>query len=144
MNTINRIKYGDECTKYFHSMATISYRRNLNAPIQDDYGVSLINDEEKANHLWCVFKDRMGKTSFANMEFDLGSMVHVSTELADLASPFLVAEIDNIVKSMPSDKAPGPHGFNGAFIKKCWPIIKEDLNVGQPLTSHRQACRNLP
>lgn len=28
-NTINRIKQRDECTKYFHSMATISYRRNL-------------------------------------------------------------------------------------------------------------------
>jgi hypothetical protein len=28
-NTINRIKYADECTKYFHSMATVSYRRNL-------------------------------------------------------------------------------------------------------------------
>lgn len=42
-NTINRIKYGDECTKYFHSMATISYRRNLIAQIQDDYGVSLIS-----------------------------------------------------------------------------------------------------
>lgn len=28
-NTINRIKNGDECTKYFHSMATVSYRRNF-------------------------------------------------------------------------------------------------------------------
>jgi hypothetical protein len=32
-NTINRIKHGDECTKYFHSMATVSYRRNLIAQI---------------------------------------------------------------------------------------------------------------
>lgn len=38
-NTVNRIKYGDECTKYFHSMATVTYRRNLIAQIQDDYGV---------------------------------------------------------------------------------------------------------
>jgi hypothetical protein len=28
---------------------------------------------------------------------------------------------------MPADKAPGPDGFNGVFIKKCWPIIKEDI-----------------
>jgi hypothetical protein len=26
--TINRIKLGDECTKFFHGMATISYRRS--------------------------------------------------------------------------------------------------------------------
>jgi hypothetical protein len=35
-NTVNRIKYGDECTKYFHSMATVSYRRNRIAQIQHD------------------------------------------------------------------------------------------------------------
>jgi hypothetical protein len=28
---------------------------------------------------------------------------------------------------MPSDKAPGPDGFNGVFFKKCWNIIKEDI-----------------
>ena len=25
------------------------------------------------------------------------------------------------------DKAPGPDGFNGMFLKKCWHIIKEDV-----------------
>jgi hypothetical protein len=28
---------------------------------------------------------------------------------------------------MPSDKAPGPDGFTGAFFKKCWDIIKGDI-----------------
>jgi hypothetical protein len=28
---------------------------------------------------------------------------------------------------MPSDKAPGPNGFNELFIKKCWHIIKEEV-----------------
>jgi len=25
------------------------------------------------------------------------------------------------------DKAPGPDGFNGLFMKRCWDIIKEDF-----------------
>lgn len=108
-------------------MATISYRKNIIAQIQDDYGVSLIHHEEKANHLWCVLKDKMGKSSNACMEFDMGFLVHGEVELTELASPFLVAEIDNIIKIMPSDKAPAQDGFNGAFIKKYWPIIKEDI-----------------
>jgi hypothetical protein len=36
-------------------------------------------------------------------------------------------EIDNVVKLMPVDKAPGPDGFNGQFLKSCWHIIKQDI-----------------
>lgn len=32
-----------------------------------------------------------------------------------------------MIKCLPTDKAPGPDGFNGMFIKKCWPKIKEDF-----------------
>ena len=28
---------------------------------------------------------------------------------------------------MPIDKAPGPDGFNGQFLKSCWHIIKQDI-----------------
>jgi hypothetical protein len=28
---------------------------------------------------------------------------------------------------MPSDRASGPDGFNGMFLKKCWPIIQDDF-----------------
>jgi hypothetical protein len=28
---------------------------------------------------------------------------------------------------MSCDKAPSPDGFNGMFIKKCWPIIRNDI-----------------
>lgn len=37
--TVNRIKLGDECTKFFHGMATISYRRNAISQIRNDHGV---------------------------------------------------------------------------------------------------------
>jgi hypothetical protein len=30
---------------------------------------------------------------------------------------------------MPSDKAPGPDGFTGAFFKACWGIIKDDVTA---------------
>ena len=36
--TVNKIKFGDECTKFFHAMATISYRRNSIAQLLNDNG----------------------------------------------------------------------------------------------------------
>jgi retron-type reverse transcriptase len=35
--------------------------------------------------------------------------------------------MDLVIKKMPPDKAPGPDGFNGLFLKKCWPIVKEEF-----------------
>jgi hypothetical protein len=71
----------------------------------------------------------MGHSDNVFMEFDLGSLVPTPNDvnLECLVSPFLVSEIEDIIKNMPSDKAPGLDGFNGVFIKKCWHIIKSDI-----------------
>ena len=46
-------------------------------------------------------------------------------DLHDLDRPFSNEEIDDIINKMPNDKSPGPDGFNGLFMKKCWHIIKQ-------------------
>jgi hypothetical protein len=35
--------------------------------------------------------------------------------------------MDLVIKEMPADRAPGPDGFNGLFIKRCWHLIKNDF-----------------
>ena len=35
--------------------------------------------------------------------------------------------MDDTVKHVPNDKAPGPDGFIGLFFKKCWHIICQDF-----------------
>jgi len=37
-HTVNRIKYGDECTKYFRAMATMNYRKNSIPQLLDGSG----------------------------------------------------------------------------------------------------------
>jgi hypothetical protein len=69
----------------------------------------------------------MGVSSDPVMVFDLGSLVQVADDLDHLVLPFQHEEIDAIIKKMPTDKAPGPDGFNGLFMKKCWSTICHDF-----------------
>jgi hypothetical protein len=61
------------------------------------------------------------------MKFDLARLVKRVENLQELTVPFLKEEIDLVIKQMPPDRAPGPDGFNGLFLKKCWPIIQEEF-----------------
>jgi hypothetical protein len=48
-------------------------------------------------------------------------------ETYHLDAPFITDEIEKVFKEMPVDKALEPDGFNGLFVKKCWPLIKHDF-----------------
>jgi hypothetical protein len=48
--------------------------------------------------------------------------------LEELTIPFSKKEMDDVIKAMPADRAPGPDGYNGLFVKKCWPIIQNEFN----------------
>lgn len=47
--------------------------------------------------------------------------------LDDLEAPIQGAEVWAAVKALPSDRAPGPDGFTGAFYKSAWPIIQQEV-----------------
>jgi hypothetical protein len=47
--------------------------------------------------------------------------------LSGLEQPFSSLEIDQIIARLPSNKSPGPDGFNTDFVKKCWPVIAPDF-----------------
>jgi hypothetical protein len=93
----------------------------------NEHGAWVQDHESKAGLLWIAFRNRMGSTSHPTMLFVLNSMIATIDGLDDLASPISHDEIDGVVKHMPSDKAPGPNGFNGLFLKKCWQYIKHDF-----------------
>jgi hypothetical protein len=117
-----KIKYatlGDENTRIFHSTATIRHNKNSIMVLKDVNGVAMSKHEDKANILWEAFKERLGKSEFSHIYFDLDSLISGEPGLDDLQAPFTTEEIDAIVSNLPSGKSPGPDGFNTDFLKKC-------------------------
>jgi hypothetical protein len=69
------------------------------------------------------FKERLGVIGFTGIIFNLDNLLNANTNLSVLVAPFTNQEFDQVVKSLPSNKALGPDGFNTDFVKECWPII---------------------
>jgi len=124
-----QIRLGDECTKFFHVMATISYKKNTITQLKDDNGTVITDHASEAAMLLVGFRNRMGISLQPHMAFDLPALIPRNVNLDSLVTPFTKEEIDAIIKLIPLNKAPGSDGFNGMFMRKCWPLIKEDFYI---------------
>jgi hypothetical protein len=121
------VQFGDEPTKFSHAAATEMYRLNTITSIQDEEGMKVFEHEEKADILWNDFRKRMGSTTDPQMLFNLEELKPNSMDLFVPVEPFTTEEIDQVLKEMLGERAPGPYGFNALFLKKYWPIIKQDV-----------------
>lgn len=107
-------------------MATISHKGNFIVSLLNPKGNTVTDHEQKANLLWTSFRERLGISEYTNMIYDLSSLLTFH-DLTTLDDDFREDEIDMVIKNRPSNHAPGPDVFNGTFIKKCWPIVKDDF-----------------
>lgn len=121
------MKAGDAGTKFFHATTTIRHRKNLIARLENNTEVLLTSHQDKAQILWEAYKERLGISEYQTMVLDLNSLLDNQVDFSALEEPFSHMEIDHVVAQMPSDKSPGPDGFNTDFVKKCWGIIKQDF-----------------
>jgi hypothetical protein len=125
--SIRWIKVGEDNTKKIHAMASQRYRRNTISGLKNENGEIVSDHQQMAGIAHTRFKERMGQSRGINMGFDLSDLLTVVPGLSELTKPFSKEEMDLVIKYMPADKAPGPDGFNGLFLKKCWHIVAEDF-----------------
>ena len=86
-----------------------------------------MSHQEKEKVIQDYFKNHIGSTVPRTSTVNWRSLGYNQHDLSDLEVPFSQDEIKNTIYSMPSDKAPGPDGFTGAFFKACSEIIKDDV-----------------
>ena len=61
------------------------------------------------------------------MAFNLDDLLTSHPDLSALEDDFSADEINGIIAELPSNKSPGPDGFNNEFIQKCWTILAPDF-----------------
>jgi hypothetical protein len=119
---IRWVQLNGENTKYFHARATEHFRHNTIDGILSSDGVVLEDHQIKDVSFPRCFMHRMG-VSFPPYE---NLNIHASIQPADsLHSPvvkFSIKEVEVVIKHINLDKAPGPNGFNGMFLKHCWHV----------------------
>lgn len=109
-------------------MATISHKKNFIVSIRDSDGAYISEHDQKANLLWNAYKQRLGCSEHTNMAYNLSSILK-EHDLTHLDSDFSQQEIESVIRNLPNSHPPGPDGFNGFFIKKCWDIVKKDFII---------------
>ncbi len=119
---------GEENTKFFQSITTKRYRINTVSQVMDQNGQIVYLHDQKGSLFYQSFKNRMGIriSCSPRMVFDLNDLFLPRADLEYLTDMFSTQEIDSLITLIPANKAPGPDGFNGFFMKKCWHIIAQD------------------
>jgi hypothetical protein len=125
--TIIWVKFGDDNTKFFHAAATQRHRHNKISHLIQSDGSTISTHQEKAHAFLSCFKARMGTTEGNECLINLQELITPHESLSQLSVMPSIDEMDKIIKHMPNDKSPGPDGFNGLFMKKCWHIISGDF-----------------
>jgi mannosylglycoprotein endo-beta-mannosidase len=126
MARIKNLRDGDANTKFFHRKVNARRRKNFIVKLRRNNGWVTSHDDKQSiaqNHFTLAYGRPTPRTTSFNWE----SIDLPTPNLDGLDDPFTEDEVKDAIWDMPSDKAPGPDGFNGKFFKACWDIIKLDI-----------------
>eukprot|EP00253_Pinus_taeda_P028466 PITA_28466 len=126
------LKEGEQNTKNFHRSA-IDYRNaNKILELKNDEGGILRNHNDisvlLSNHFSNIAQEPNVNREAAIQEIT-NAIPRLITEEQNwsLRKKITMEEVEEAVRSMPNDKAPGPDGFTINFYKACWEIVKYDI-----------------
>ncbi|KAK2442416.1 hypothetical protein QL285_013611 [Trifolium repens] len=123
------LREGDSNSKYFHGCINARKRMNtisaLNTPLGWVEGSVGVREATVA-----FFKNHFSSEGWHRPNLD-GVDFPVLSEGDNmmLIAPFSCEEIEDAVKTSDGGKCPGPDGFNFAFIKEFWDIMKHEVRI---------------
>jgi hypothetical protein len=125
-SSLRLLREGYAYTKLFHLHANHHRRKNYILSLLVD-GRTLTRKDEKVAATFTFFDGILGVSHERSCALDFEELGLPRLDLQDLGQPFTEAEIWEVIKELPLDKAPGPDGFTRRFYRSCWSIIRGDI-----------------
>jgi hypothetical protein len=123
------LKEGDANSKYFHGCVKARQRRNSISclKVEDRW---LDSSTEIVEEVTSYFLNHFSSNPWERSKIDGVVFPLISVEDNNmLSNPFSLAEIEEVVKASDGNKSPGPDGFNFAFVKKFWRLMKGEVRI---------------
>lgn len=121
---------GDANTLFFHGVVNGRKRKTMITSLED--GGREINDQTKLKeHVYGYYKKLFGVEQapkvFLSQDIwnNRGKLNQEDND--KLTRPFTMEEIEEALRGMKSNTAPGPDGFSATFIKEFWPQLKDQI-----------------
>jgi hypothetical protein len=115
------LQEGDANTKLFHVVANGRRAKNFIAAVK--VGEELVTAQERKNEVFTeAYENLLGSIQNREHTINLEALNIPVADLGGLDSMFTEEEVWKTIREMPSDKAPGPDGFTGAFYQRAWPM----------------------
>ncbi|MCH98078.1 transposon TX1 putative protein [Trifolium medium] len=118
---------GDANSKFFHGCVVARTKRNSITALKNG-DIWLESPSQIREEVVSYFSRHFSASHRTRPNLDGIPFPRLSLEdQASLTVPFSLEEIEHVVKESDGNKSPGPDGFNFAFLKNCWNIVKVDI-----------------
>ncbi|KAK2385146.1 hypothetical protein QL285_072415 [Trifolium repens] len=123
------LKEGDANTKFFHNSVKMRSRLNAISAIKVN-GEWMDSPSRVKEAVSSFFDNHFSSPMVVRPRLDGVALPRLSeAENDDLISPFSMEEIEEVVRCSDGNKSPGPDGFNFAFVKNFWNLLKGDIRI---------------
>lgn len=122
---------GDRNTKYFHSIMKYKWSKNKIRGVRNRSDAWIADPKELKCEFYVYFEDFFKEKRGSNI-FSLGSLMDLcldESEATRLVQDVTMEELELALKQSPSNKAPGPDGFDAGSLKKMWEWIKHEFTL---------------
>jgi len=123
------LKEGDANSKFFHYCLELRSSRNAIKALKVNDGW-VVSPSDVRRKVVGYFTEHVEASTWERPKLDGVNFSKLSeAENVFLVAPFSLEEMEAVVRDSDGNKSPGPDGYNFAFVKEFWYLIKDEVRI---------------